>query len=116
MNILFVSDFMFQAGPAIHGNGAKLYFDLHHPFFVMKKDRNLNNQVQTAITVFLWICNIIFSFDKNNIILLQEYISQHIDIGNVGTDDPNTSNIINVAVIVFRSSCSEGFPETLDEF
>ena len=73
MNILFVPDFMFQAGPAIHGNGAELYFYLHHSFFVVKKDRNLNNQVQTAITVFLWICNIIFSFDKNNMHGLKPY-------------------------------------------
>ena len=67
----FVPELMFQTGPEVHGDGSQLNLHLCHPFSVLQMDGNGNNQMKTAVTIGLEICDVVLFLKQNDIVLLQ---------------------------------------------
>ena len=95
-NLLFILHLMLKARPIIHRNGAYLHLDLHVLPGVREKDGDGQNQMQTAISVWLRILDIILSRDKGDVILVKQCVGNKVDIVNVGADNPNPCNIVNI--------------------
>ena len=56
---------------------------------MFKEDRNGHDQVQTAISIWLGVLNIVLFFDQRDVVLFKQGIRQHIHILCEGANDPN---------------------------
>ena len=68
----------------------------------MKKNRGVNDQVQTAVSVRLWIADIILAGNYVYIILLFKSISEHIYVRRERSDDSDTGNIRYIFFYAFN--------------
>ena len=101
-HVLFIAQLVIQTCPEVHGNRTDLDLDLHRLFTVGEEDRNLQDQVQAAITVFLWILNIIFGLDQSHIILLGQHLCHFINVINKRTDHSDACNIMQILNDAFQ--------------
>ena len=70
--IFLVTETMLYLGPEFHGDGTKLYFNLHVPFFILKEDGNLHNKVKASVTTLFRSLYVIFNLNKSYIILIKK--------------------------------------------
>ena len=71
---------MLRACPPVHCDGSELYLDLHISLSVVKENRGINDQVQTAVSVRFWIADIILAGNNVYIVLLLKSIGKHINV------------------------------------
>ena len=103
LDSFFVPKLMFQSCPEIHGICADLDFCTHGDFSLGEKDGNLHNHVVTAVTVGLWVFDIVFDLNDGDIILAGEKVGDGVDIVDKGTDYTDSGHIIQVCSDIFIS-------------
>ena len=67
----------------------------------MEWDYKITDQMKTAVTVWLWVTDIVFCFDQSNVILTDELLCNGVDVIDKGTDDTKPCNIIQIIYDIF---------------
>ena len=101
-NIFFVAHLVLQPRPEIHRDRTELHFHRHRFFLILQENGNLYNQMETSVTAWFRILDIVFAFLQRNIILSQKAVCHFINIGREGTDDPHTGDICDVFLNGFQ--------------
>ena len=102
---------MLKACPEIHRNRAELHLYTHMLLLPGKEYGNIQYQVQTPISIRLWILNVILHLNQYDIILLQQAFHQLIDIFRERADYADSCNIIQ---ILFYILYGKSYPLSLD--
>ena len=96
---------MLETRPEIHGNGAELHLNLHHPFLIVQIDRCLHDKVKAPVAILLGVLYVILLLEQGNVILGQQIAAQKVNIIGKGTDYPYAGDIMQ---LFFNNPCAEG--------
>ena len=95
-NVLFITELMLQACPEIHGNGPKLYLHIDKFLRLLEDDRHLDDKMKTPVSAGLWLLDVIFFLNQNDVILSQKAFCDLINILREGTDHPHPCDIPDI--------------------
>ena len=92
-DVFFVFELVVQTCPEIHSDGPDLDFHTEIFLFLGEEDRDLDDQMVTAVAVRLWIFDVIFYLDNSDIVLLGDQIRNGVDIIDKSAHNPDAGYI-----------------------
>lgn len=87
--------FVFDAGPEVHRDRAKLHFHIHILLLAREKDRNPQDQMKAAIPVLLGRSNVVLLLQDLHVVLHVEGIPDAVNIVYERADHADARHVID---------------------
>lgn len=92
-SLVLVVDLVFQTRPKVHGDRANLHLNPNGHFSSRQKDWNLDDGVQTAISVGFRLCNVVLDAEHPNIRLRSQGFEHPVGVCNETAGNPDAGDI-----------------------